>query len=53
MEFDTKSPEFNKQVIDVYRTMDATWTAGTIHGKAVDTVDLWGIDIKKGRMLPN
>jgi hypothetical protein len=53
VELDTKSAEFNQQVIDVFRTMGATWTAGTLNGKAVDSVDLWGIEVKKGRIVLN
>lgn len=51
VELDTKSAEFNQQVIEAFRTMGATWTAGTLNGKPVDSVDLWGIEIKKGRIV--
>lgn len=51
VELDTKSAEFNQQVIEAFRTMNATWTAGTLNGKPVDSVDLWGIEIKKGRIV--
>lgn len=51
VELDTKSSEFNQQVCTVFQTMDATWTAGRLNGKGVDSVDLWGIEIKKGRIV--
>jgi hypothetical protein len=51
VELDTKSAEFNQQVIEAFREMEATWTAGTLNGKPVDSVDLWGIEIKKGRIV--
>jgi hypothetical protein len=51
VELDTKSAEFNEQVINVFRTMAASWTAGTLNGKPVDSVELWGIEIKKGRIV--
>jgi ArsR family metal-binding transcriptional regulator len=51
VELDTKSPEFNEQVIKVFRELKTTWTSGTINGKPVDSADLWGIAIKKGRIV--
>lgn len=51
VELDTKSAEFNQQVCGTFRTMGATWTAGHINGKTVDSVELWGIEIKKGRIV--
>lgn len=53
VELNTKSAEFNQQVINAIRAMGATWTAGKLNGKTVDSVDLWGMEIKKGRIILN
>jgi hypothetical protein len=51
VELDSKSAEFNQQVINTIETMGASWTAGTLNGKPVDSDELWGIEIKKGRIV--
>ena len=51
VELDTKSAEFNQQVINAISGMNATWTAGTLKGKTVDSVELWGIEINQGRIV--
>lgn len=43
----TKSPELDSQIVAVFSQMKK-WTAGTINGKSVDTVELYSFSIKKG-----
>jgi hypothetical protein len=48
----TKSPELDNQIVAVLSEMKA-WTAGTINGKAYDTVVLYSFTIKNGKFTAN
>lgn len=43
----TQNPELDQQIVDIFSTME-DWTAGTINGKAYDTVELYSFTIKEG-----
>jgi hypothetical protein len=50
VDLDSKSPQFNEQVIAVFLSLSG-WHVGTMGGKSVDSVRLWGIEVKKGRIV--
>ena len=46
---ETQSPELDEQIVAVFKTFK-NWKAGTIHGKAIDTMVLYSFKIKDGRI---
>ncbi|MFM9984679.1 MAG: energy transducer TonB [Flavobacteriales bacterium] len=50
MDNKTKDPELDKQILDVFKKL-VNWKAGTLDGKAVDSVLLFSFEIKKGKFV--
>jgi hypothetical protein len=50
VELDSKSKAFNEQVESVFNSLGAC-EAGTLNGIAVDSAVLWGIEVKKGKII--
>jgi hypothetical protein len=50
MDNKTKDPELDKQILDVFKDL-TNWKAGTLDGKAVDSVVLFSFEIKKGKFV--
>lgn len=46
---ETKSKELDQQLVSVFAEMK-NWEAGTINGKAVDTVVLYSFTIENGKV---
>ncbi|QNR24403.1 hypothetical protein [Croceimicrobium hydrocarbonivorans] len=46
---ETQSPELDEQIVAVFNTLKE-WKAGTIHGKAIDTMVLYSFKIKDGHI---
>ena len=44
----TKSPELDEQIVAVFSELKE-WKSGTLFGKPVDAVELFGMKIKKGK----
>ncbi|WP_421753908.1 hypothetical protein [Croceimicrobium sp.] len=44
---ETQSPELDEQIVAVFKSLKE-WKAGTIHGKAIDTMVLYSFKIKDG-----
>lgn len=43
----TQSPELDQQIVDVFSKL-VDWTAGTVNGKPVDTINLYSFEITDG-----
>ena len=46
----TKSPVLDSEIVAVFAEMKK-WTAGTINGKAIDTVELYSFTISLGKIV--
>jgi hypothetical protein len=50
MDNKTKSPELDKQIEALFNSLTG-WKAGTLNGKAVDSMLLFSFEIKKGQVV--